>query len=205
MNCLIYDCEIVKAIPNKGDDRLEGIDYCDGWRDFENMGISVICACEWPKMIYRVFLEDNFPDFESLAEEVDYVVGFNSIPFDNELLAATTGYEIPEERSFDILRELWAAVGLGPKFVYPTHMGYGLDDVGLANGLGGKSGSGAKAPVWWQRGSRGKVIDYCLRDVILTVGAFSIIQTTGELADPKTGSLVEIRHLGEPPREPLAA
>lgn len=39
---LIYDCEIIKAIrdPKKVD--LAHIEYCNGWDDYENMGISVI-------------------------------------------------------------------------------------------------------------------------------------------------------------------
>ncbi|MGL5748929.1 MAG: hypothetical protein ACRCXT_00260, partial [Paraclostridium sp.] len=42
MKILIYDCEIIKAIrdPKKVD--LAHIEYCNGWDDYENMGISVI-------------------------------------------------------------------------------------------------------------------------------------------------------------------
>ena len=43
-NILIYDCEIAKAIQGRNETRLEGVEYCDGWEDFGNMGISCICA-----------------------------------------------------------------------------------------------------------------------------------------------------------------
>lgn len=39
---LIYDVEIKKAIPFKNAPRIEGIDYCGGWNDYVNMGISVV-------------------------------------------------------------------------------------------------------------------------------------------------------------------
>jgi hypothetical protein len=43
----IFDLEIIKAIPPKDEaDRIPGIEYCAGWKDFENMGISCISFCE---------------------------------------------------------------------------------------------------------------------------------------------------------------
>jgi hypothetical protein len=40
MISLVYDCEIVKAIPNG--QKKKGIEYCEGWGNFEGMGVSVI-------------------------------------------------------------------------------------------------------------------------------------------------------------------
>lgn len=41
-NVIIFDCEIEKAILPKGTEPLTDIEYCEGWHDIENMGISVI-------------------------------------------------------------------------------------------------------------------------------------------------------------------
>lgn len=120
------------------------------------------------------------------------MVGFNSIPFDNAVLRACEIVDIPEDCSFDLLREIWKAAGLGPKFEYPSHAGYGLDAVAKANGLGGKTGHGAIAPIDWQRGNVGAVIDYCLNDVAITAKLIKRIMLDGGLTDPKTGEKLKI-------------
>lgn len=47
MNALIYDIEIVKGIPDKKKTMLEGIEYCAGWEDHANMGISCEVMTGW--------------------------------------------------------------------------------------------------------------------------------------------------------------
>lgn len=44
---IIYDCEIVKAIPNKEGLLIPNIQYCAGWREFSEMGISCIGAYDY--------------------------------------------------------------------------------------------------------------------------------------------------------------
>jgi hypothetical protein len=53
---IIVDIEILKAIPKSGEALIPGIEYCAGWRDFENMGITVVCTYE---------METHRPAFES--------------------------------------------------------------------------------------------------------------------------------------------
>jgi hypothetical protein len=186
MNLVIYDCEIIRAIPDKRAGLIDGIAYCEGWSDHANMGVSVICAYV-PREGYRVFLEDNFHEFKQLAEYQDTVcVGFNNRKFDDKLVLASGIAEIQPERSWDLLREIWRAAGLNPDSFGYHHGGFGLDAVAIANGLGGKSGNGALAPVLWQQGKIGAVIDYCLRDVMLTKKCIERA-IAGELVNPKTG------------------
>lgn len=193
---IIYDCEIIKAIQKKGEERIEGIEYCDGWRDFANMGISVIGAYDYAEDRYRVFCDDNFGEFEALVDETDCVIGFNSLAFDNQL-CREHGIEVPDGKTYDLLVSIWAANGLGPVFKYPSHAGYGLDAMAKVNEGQAKSGHGALAPVDWQRGRIGSVIDYCLQDVALTKKLVDRVIRTGELLDPKTGGAIGIRKPGE--------
>lgn len=184
---LIYDCEIIKAIRGKNEELRQGIEYCDGWLDFPNMGISCIGAYDYEADRYRVFCKDNFAEFQKLVEAHDVVIGFNSIGFDNNLCAANQ-IIVPDEKSYDILVEVWLAAGLGPLFKYPSHVGFSLDAIcriefGLA-----KSGHGALAPVDWQQGKIGSVIDYCLNDVKITKRLFDHISQTGSIADPRNPS-----------------
>ena len=193
---LVYDCEIVKAIPPRYDNlRREGIEYCDGWRDFENMGISTICAYDFETMRYRVFCEDGFGYFEDLVQEREVIVSFNGVQFDDNLCAA---HGIKVRSTYDLLWEMWLSAGLRP----PTkpsefaaaHKGFGLDATAFRNGIGRKSGHGELAPILWQQGKRGQVIDYCLEDVRLTAAVLQRIVAQGELLDPRVEQNVDLLH-----------
>ena len=181
---IVYDCEIVKGILGKDEKPREGIEYCEGWRDFPNMGLSCIGAFDYVTRQYRVFCQDNFYAFQELADTADIVVGFNSIGFDNKLCAANDIY-ISDSKSYDILVEVWKGAGLGPLFEYPSHIGFGLDAICEANLGLKKSGHGALAPVLWQQGKIGEVIDYCLNDVRMTVNLLNFIIAGGRIRDPR--------------------
>jgi len=200
---LIYDIEIIKAIPDKNGVAIPGIEYCAGWHDHANMGISVIGVYDYAEDRYRVFLEDNASEFFELCDRSDLLVSFNGLSFDNPVICASYGWgrdgigreekaaqSIFEGKCYDLLVEIWAAGGLGPQFKYPTHVGFGLDACCQMNFGTRKTGNGALAPVLWQRGARGEVIDYCLNDVKLTKQLLDQVIATGELLDPRSSSLL---------------
>lgn len=193
MNAIIYDIEIVNAIPNRDGTREDGIVYCGGWHDHAGMGVSVIGVYDYTEDRYRVFCRDNFPIFEEACKG-KMLVGFNSIPFDNAVISADLGVALPEDHCYDILRETWAAAGLGPKFDFKTHGGYGLDAMCKANFGTKKSGNGALAPVLWQRGQIGEVIDYCLNDVRLTKQLFDQVLSGRPLKNPNGGRDLNLRN-----------
>lgn len=184
---VIFDCEIIKAIPPKNaSERIPGIEYCEGWRDFKNMGISVICAYDYVEDRYRVFERDNFDELQELLVIRKTIVGFNSIGFDAPLCEAN-GIAVPvlTTEHYDILAEIWEGAGLEREFRYPSHVGFSLDACCKANFGTEKSGHGALAPVDWQQGKYGKVIDYCLNDVRLTKQLLDQIITHGYIRDPR--------------------
>lgn len=100
---LIYDLEIIKCLPPAiGEERSPDLQYCEGWSDFENMGISTAAygwldggdpiAFEWQDTTAR-------SKFIESLNQADIVSGFNSINFDDNLLKANgvevlTGYDI---------------------------------------------------------------------------------------------------------------
>ena len=184
---LIFNCEIIKAIPPKDDaDRISGIEYCEGWRDFENMGISVIGAYDYVEDRYRVFEQDNFSEFQKILKQRDVICGFNSIAFDVPLCRAN-GIDITINIAphYDILAEIWEGAGLGRQFQYPSHVGFSLDACCKANFGTEKTGHEAFAPVDWQQGKYGKVVDYCLNDVRLTKQLLDQIMAHGFIRDPR--------------------
>ena len=188
---LIYDIEIKKAIRGKNEERLTGIEYCEGWHDHANMGIACIGAYDYIEDRYRVFMDDNMNEFLKLCDAREVLAGFNSIAFDNAVIGAAIpcNFGISDGSKFyDILVELWAAAGLGSKFAYPTHAGFGLDALCKANFGTAKSGNGALAPVDFQNGRYGSLVDYCLNDVRLTKQALDEIIRSGSLKDPRNPS-----------------
>lgn len=201
MKILIYDCEIIKAVPvdYKNQARIEGIEYCNGWDDIENMGISVIgCYSNWTKASVPFVNLKAIPDelqvgswlplyeFQQLLDECDVLVGFNNQHFDDNLIKAN-GFTIPDKVvNYDILVEIWRAVGIQPPFVFHTHAGYSLKQTCEANGLPPKTGDGANAAIMWQRGQYQEVIDYCLNDIKITTELFrKIINNDGWIVNPK--------------------
>lgn len=184
MKTLIYDLEIAKAILGRNEQAIPDIAYCDGWRDFEGMGLSIGCAVDWDGS-YRMFSQDNLDALQEAIDAADLVIGYNILKFDNPLLRAQ-GITVPDEKCYDLLAEIWRGLGLDPlKFSPQTHGGLGLDAVAATNGYGSKTGNGAYAPVWWQRGEIGKLVDYCLRDVYLTSCLWTAAQWGRPLRNPK--------------------
>lgn len=188
MKALIYDIEIKKAIQSKNEERLTGIDYCEGWHDHANMGIACIGVYDYAEDRYRMFMDDNMDDFFHLCDDRELLVGFNNIAFDNAVINASAPMLTEASKFFDILVELWAAAGLGPQFKFPTHAGFGLDTLCKVNFGTAKSGHGALAPVDFQKGRYGSLVDYCLNDVRLTKQALDEIMRSGQLRDPRDPS-----------------
>lgn len=200
---LIYDCEIERGIPDGP--REEDIEYCDGWEDYRNMGISTVCAYDYIEDAYRVFCFDNFEEFLALLSRRKWIIGFNSLKFDNNLIKEYVAIRFPlfhhqeavlvaEDRTYDILQEIWRVEGLSPTFNYRTHGGYGLDAVCNATFGIRKTGTGAGAPADWQRKKVGKVIDYCLNDIRLTKRLMDSILAREPLVNPKRGGELILRH-----------
>lgn len=162
---IIIDAEIEKAILGRNETKIEGIEYCGGWRDFEGMGISCVCTYDIVTHLSRAFLntEEEMSALQRYIEDKP-TAGFNTRRFDIPLLKQHH-IEVTQDAHYDILEEVWIALGLNPdKFNPRTHGGWGLDAVCQATLGIAKTGNGALAPVWWQQGKRGNVIDYCLND-----------------------------------------
>ena len=192
LSAIVYDCEIIKCIPPRDGIRNDDLAYCNGWHDYENMGISVIGAYDYVTGQLRAYINSEmwpdikecgvFQDFEHLARERDLVVGFNSLSFDDKLCKAN-GIEV--ETQYDLLREIRIASGQPASYIKgKTRAGYNLDAVAEANLGAKKTGHGALAPELWQQGKYYEVIRYCLNDVQLTK---QLLDKRARLIDPTDG------------------
>jgi len=197
---LVYDCEIINLVPTQNEEPMPGVNYCDGWDDFDGMGISVITAFDYVTNNYRIFCNDNFEQFQALVNQRDVIAGFNSLAFDNNLCRAN-GIEIDDAKSYDLLVEIWDAVGLGRAFTSADHKGFGIDACSLANFGEGKTSDSAMAPVWWQRGEIGNAIDHGLRDTRMTKRLLDTVMHNGLICHPKEPVMIDVR---KPPVQPPA-
>jgi len=187
---IIYDIEIKRCILGKNEKPVEGVEYCEGWGDHANMGVSCVCCYDYVEDRYRTFMEDNMEDFGLLVAGREIIVGFNNINFDNKVLAHEgadpyeQNLEYLNKKSYDILAEIRSAGG-----------GWcSLDAMVRANGLAaGKTGNGAMAPVWYQEGRIGKLADYCTADVWLSKKLLDKIIQGETLISSKTGQVINVR------------
>jgi len=182
LDALVYDLETLRGVPDRRRPRLAGIEYCQGWEDYAGMGIAVVCAYDFLTGRYRVFEADNLAEFVELLAARALLVSYNGLRFDNNVIAASTGAVIDPDRCYDVLAMLKQAKGVPANGAHAP--GLSLDGVAQANFGIAKSFNGALAPVYWQRGQRGIVVDYCLEDVRLTRGLFERVVQRGELKDP---------------------
>jgi hypothetical protein len=67
-----------------------------------------------------------------------------------------------------------------------------LAAVAKANNLPQKIEDGALAPVLWQQGKIGQLINYCAHDVWLTASLIKIAKKQNYLICPKTNDMLEI-------------
>ncbi len=177
---IIYDLEIKRSIPDRNGSRQDGIEYCAGWEDYANMGIACLCVYDMATKRSRVFLDDNLKEFETLALSSDCIAGFNQTRFDNYVLAAK-GVQLPNERCYDLLSEIYRKLGR-------RKSGYKLEDLAFANFRSRKPTNGANAPILWQQGKHGEVIDYCMNDVYLTYRLIDRVINCGYIFDPQNTS-----------------
>ena len=210
---MIYDCEIIRMIPPRGVEISkisesdaeyfnrfgDGYEYCSGWDDFENMGISVIGMCNIDSLESRAYANECYfksentytlADFrEDLFEEFGEaeIWGFNSKNFDDNLCLAY-GMEVNSNKDFlEIIRV--AAYGSANWKDQPKGYSYSLGAIAQANGLA-KTGSGELAPKLWQDGKYQEVINYCLNDCIITAKLINLFEA-GKLVDPNTGVILK--------------
>jgi hypothetical protein len=186
---IVYDLEIVKAIPPKKGERLKGIEYCDGFGDFANMGIACV---GWASNGLSGCFEFNAKaamerqQFENLASK-SVVVGFNSIEFDDRLAAQ---HNLKVRTNYDLLDAIrHAAYGTTNHKAVPKDYSYSLANIAKANALR-KTEVSQDAPILWQKGERTRVIDYCKNDAVIT---FEVLRkfVSGDLIDPNTQKKLE--------------
>jgi hypothetical protein len=193
---LIYDLEICNAIPPKNDaDRLPDIKYCQGWDDFQNMGISAISWCVLDRASLQTiesgvsgFTRRIIEEFRDRQLDPDIKIGgFNSWKFDDNLMQA---HGLFLKSDFDILDLILLAAGVIGTSYWNEGKSYSLASIAHANGVE-KTGAGENAPILYQKGRISELMMYCLNDSIVEADILRLL-IKGQLIDPNTGSVLDL-------------
>jgi hypothetical protein len=200
-NCVVYDVEIAKNVD----------DVPGRWDNPEDMGFASAVTYDYAKDQYFFFLgEEQKNDLLRLLKNRTAIT-FNGIKFDSRVLLGNDralgnwGTVINNSNTFwwenyDILLEYIksrfgydsvaeAEQRLGDKAIHDGS--FSLD--GLAEGTFGlhKTGHGAKAPILYQQGKYGELLEYNLQDVRLTKKLFEFIREYGFVVD-RNGRVIRI-------------
>ena len=113
---LFLDCEIIREVPWPDQERMPGVEYCEGWQDFTGMGIACVGVIEaklWSTSqpygfrgleirgarVFGTGYLDSLPDHLNRHAGV---VTFNGLRFDVPLLAAHGIELLPETPHLDL-------------------------------------------------------------------------------------------------------
>lgn len=152
-----------------------------GWDATDRLGVSVAAVYEYATRQFRVYGPDRLDALRQRVAAAEQVIGFNTTDFDLPVILGISRADWTASphraaflpRSHDILQHIWGT--LGTKF----QRGWNLDTVcGCTLGRH-KTGNGAAAPLLFQAGRWGELVDYCLTDVALTRDLYDFISTHG--------------------------
>jgi DEAD/DEAH box helicase domain-containing protein len=122
------------------------------------LDLSVICIYDYETDKYSSFTKETLADLWPILEKADMLIGFNNDHFDTPLLNKYYSGDLTKIKSLDLMKEIKKSLGRRIK----------LDTIAEATLGRNKTGHGLEATVWWKKGEKQKVIDYCIEDVKIT-------------------------------------
>lgn len=184
MHILTWDLEIAKPVES----------LPNGWEDARSGGAGISCLVIYDNQTQRYHLYDSHTLDAAVdhLNSADLIVGFNTLGFDTGVVLGVTNRHITA-RQYDILHEIWAAIGRRLK-------GYKLDDVAQRTIQLGKSGTGEFATALVAAKRWAELFDYCIGDVHITRLLFNHIVQHGWVYTPDMDTLF----LDPPDTEDLA-
>ncbi len=131
------------------------------------MGLSVAVLFDYRDGDYKVYFDKDVQELSARINSADLAVGFNTVPFDDNLIRGSGGDLKPasEIKSWDILYHSRIAAGWKPNSRFPS--GMNLDEH-LKATFGHewvKTANGAEAPKMFKAGQIGALTTYCISDV----------------------------------------
>ena len=185
---IVVDVEIKKTI-----EETPG-----GWDATDKLGVAVAVVYEHKSDRFRVY-GDTEVELLALRERLmraDRISGFNIWKFDFPVIFGLPGrerYEPLRDKTNDILVRIWRALKLNPDEFTKLHGGWGLDVVARGTlRAPGKIANGAIAPIWYQTGRWGELVNYCIDDVTLERDLTAFVDKHGYVVNGNTGQVLRL-------------
>jgi DEAD/DEAH box helicase domain-containing protein len=185
---IVVDVEIQKTIQETP----------GGWDATDKLGVSVAVVYEYLTDRFRVYghLPEELDALRERLRKADRISGFNIWKFDFPVIFGLPGRERVEElrdKTNDILIRIWKALKLNPDEFSKLHGGWGLDVVARGTlKAPGKIANGAQAPIWYQQGKWGPLVNYCVDDVTLERDLTSFVDKYGFVVNGNTGQVLRL-------------
>jgi DEAD/DEAH box helicase domain-containing protein len=153
-----------------------------GTNDPASLSLACVCIYDSETDTYQHFFEEDLKQLWPILERTDLLIGFNSDHFDLPILNKYYSGDLTKIKSIDIMKEIKKKIGRR----------IGLNAVAEATLGKKKSGDGANANIWWRRGERQRVVDYCMDDVCLTKELYDFALTNGFIRYREGGNMREL-------------
>lgn len=134
-------------------------DEVGGRHNLSKLGMAVAVIYDTSTSEYRSYTEDSVQELVEDLAQADLVVGFNLLGFDYPVLQPYTDYPLHNLPTVDLLKHVHQRLG----FRLP------LQALAEATLGAGKSANGLQCVQWFREGQVDRVIEYCRRDVELTM------------------------------------
>ena len=157
-----------------------------GWNATDKLGMAVACVWEYRTQRMRVYGPHDVKALQERLLSADRISGYNIWNFDYPVIFGLSKSEWASpsndavllikgrlrgthdgDRTNDLLRRIWSALGIDPDRGPGGLRGTKLDDIAAATLGVSKIGNGADAPRWYQAGNVQKVVNYCADDVAI--------------------------------------
>ncbi len=144
------------------------------FRDFDDpkkLGITVVGIYDYRDNKLKTFLEADINKLFQLLESSSYIIGFNVVSFDLQVLQRYYPGKLQHFSTFDLLDDIKSKIGRR----------LSLNDLLYATLGKKKSGHGLMAIDYFKEGKWEELKKYCLDDVMLTKELFEYGSEKGEV------------------------
>lgn len=154
-----------------------------GSNDPASLSLAVVCIHDSATDSFTSYFEEDLPKLWPVLEKADLLIGFNSDHFDIPILNKYYSGDLQRIKSIDLMKEIKKVLGRR----------IGLNAVASATLGTEKSANGMLSTVWWRKGEKQKVVNYCLDDVRLTKELYEYAMKNGRIKFPDGKLIRELR------------
>lgn len=137
----------------------------------QELGISVLGIYDYASQNAWTVREDKINEIFPVLEKASYIIGYNVIKFDLQVLQAYYPGDVSSFSAFDLMEDIKAKIGRR----------ISLDELVFATLGERKIGHGLKAVEDYKKGNWEELEKYCLKDVLLTKKLFEFGVRNGKI------------------------